>query len=124
MLEYVAMARAVRSWIAWREGNAAAVREHAAAALRLWDQLPIVYSFQWAALLPLIAVLVQSGARDDLAMAIRHARQLLDPLQQRLPDALSAALERAIAASDGGQPAEAASGLRRALALAQELRYL
>jgi hypothetical protein len=59
-----------------------------------------------------------------LAPAIDYARALLDPGQQRVPDALAASLEQAIQAWDGGASESARELLHQSLALAQQMRYL
>jgi hypothetical protein len=58
-----------------------------------------------------------------VAEAIDHARAMLDPAQQRLPEGLAGALERGIQAQDCGQVEAARTHLERALALAQELGF-
>ena len=61
---------------------------------------------------------------EQLSPAVEHARALLDPVQQRLPDALAASLEQAVQAWDGGAPESARSLLDQSLALAQQMHYL
>ena len=124
MPEYVAMAKANQAWLAWRAGDLAAVQELGQAALELWHQLPPGHAsapFQWLARWPLIAAALR---KDQLASATDQARALLDPGQQRLPDALAANLEQAVQAWDGGTPESANTLLHQSLALALEMRYL
>ena len=61
---------------------------------------------------------------EQLAPAIDHARELLDPGQQRMPDALVVSLEQAIQAWDGGASESARELLHQPLVLAQQIRYL
>jgi hypothetical protein len=124
MPEYVAMARANQGWLAWRAGDFGPARELARTALELWRQLPSGHAsapFQWLALWPLVAAALR---KEELAPAVDHARALLDPGQQRLPDALSGVLERAIDAWESGALQAARTLLHRSVALAQEMRYL
>lgn len=124
MWEYVAMGRAVLAWAAWGQGDAAGARTHAQAAVQLWRNLPIVYPFQWAALLPLMGVSLKSKQH---AIAVDYARAMLDPAQQRLPEQLAVALQAAIRAWDAAREDredEVAMHLTRALAAAADARYL
>ena len=49
---------------------------------------------------------------------------LLDPGQQRLPDALAANLEQTLQAWNGGTPEAARALLHQSMALAQQMHYL
>jgi tetratricopeptide (TPR) repeat protein len=124
MPEYIAMAKANHAWLAWRAGDVGLTQELGQAALELWHQLPAGHAsapFQWLARWPLIAVALRE---ELLAGAIEHARALLDPGQQRLPDELAASLEQAIQAWAGGAPQSARALLHQSMALAQQMRYL
>jgi DNA-binding SARP family transcriptional activator len=115
---YIATAYANQAWAAWRENKYKEARAKAEAALRLW---PSSYPFQWTALFPLIAVFLR---RNQIAQAIGYTRLLSQPLQQRLPDALTASLEQAIRAWDHGQFKTARNYIRRTLELSRETGYL
>jgi tetratricopeptide (TPR) repeat protein len=124
MIEYVGTARANLAWLAWRAGDLPEAEEHGRAALATWHQLPASHAscaFQWTALWPLIGVAL---AHNHTAEASEHARALLEPTQQRLPDALTAVLEQAVTAWEQGEAEAAQAWLDRALVLAQELGYL
>lgn len=124
MPEYSALARANQAWLAWCQRDYAAVREHGAAALALWQQLPVTHAsapFQWTALWPLLAVALHS---EELVIAVDYGRALLDPHQQQLPDPLTTALAQAGQAWDDGAPVVALPLLQQAVALAQQLHYL
>jgi len=124
MPEYVALARANQAWLAWRQRDDAALREHGATALTLWQQLPVTHAsapFQWTALWPLLAETLQ---RDAIATAVDYAHTLLDPHQQQLPDALAAPLTQALQAWSGGATAEAQKRLHEAVTLAEQYHYL
>jgi len=124
MPEYSALARANQAWLAWRQRDAAAVRAHGAAALALWQQLPVNHAsapFQWTALWPLLA---QALHEEELVTAVGYGRGLLDPHQQQLPDSLLPLLAQALQAWDDGASAVALSLLQQAVALAQQLHYL
>jgi hypothetical protein len=121
MVVYAAMAHANLAWVAWRDGRLDEGRAQGHAALDAWQQSEMQYPFQWAARWPLLAVELMAG---DLTRAIEHARALLDPQQQRQPDALAAILEKAIQAEEGSQSEGARASLERSVELARELRYL
>ena len=90
------------------------------AALEL-GQSRSAYPFRWLYLTPLIAVAL---ADDRIPEAIEHARGLLEPTQQRLPDTLEATLEGAIETWDKGQSEAARIHLDHAMELVQEMGYL
>ena len=124
MPEYIAMAKANQAWLLWHAGDLVQAQELSRAALELWRQLPAGHAsgpFQWLALWPLIALALHDG---QISVAVDHVRALLDPGQQRVPDALSASLEQAIQAWDEGAPEAARMQLHQSLMLAQQMRYL
>ncbi len=115
---YIATSQANLAWVAWRDGNLPQAEENGRAALEMW---PPVYPFQWTALWPLIGVAL---VRDQVTETFAYARALLEPMQQRLPDALTKCLEAAIRAGEQEQPETARKHLDQAIELAQEMRYL
>jgi len=124
MIEYLATAKANIAWIAWREGNVLETEGNGRAALEIWQQLPAGHAsaaFHWTALWPLIGV---SVARDHIPEAIDYARALLEPTRQRLPEALTVILEKAINTWEGGDAKETCTNLNQALELAQKMGYL
>jgi tetratricopeptide (TPR) repeat protein len=120
-LENAAVARGNLAWIAWREGDLAEAEKQGQAALELWEQSPFVYAFHWTARIPL---LVMALAREQVPEALDHARALLDPQQQKLPDPLEASLEAAIQAGQDRGAEAAAHRLERAIQVAKETGYL
>ncbi len=121
MPDYVAAARGNQAWLAWRRGHLSEAGQLGREALDLWRHSPLVYPFQWQALWPLTGVALAQGREQD---AWAHARALLEPTQQHLPDALNAALEAAVQAEAADQGAAAHLHLQRAVELARELGYL
>ncbi len=119
--EFLGMVNANRAWLAWREGKLTEVQTNGNKALALWQQTPVVYPLQWAALWPLISVAL---AQNRLPEAIDHARVLLSSEQQRLPDALTRLLEEAIQAWDADQKDAARAQLQQAIPLAEASGYL
>jgi hypothetical protein len=118
---YTGMARANQAWLAAREGDWEETQVHGCAALELWelfagDSMP----FRWLALRPLLGAAL---AHDQVAEAIDHARALLAPKQQRLPEALTAALEAAIQCWEAGQSEAARVHLDQAMPQALVLGY-
>ncbi len=120
-LENAAVARGNLAWIAWREGDLAEAEEQGQTALELWQKSPFVYAFHWTALLPLLAIALE---KEALAEALNHARALLHPQQQKLPDPLEAALEAALQAADDGGTEAAGQHLERVIQVAKEEAYL
>ncbi len=124
MPEYIGTAQANLSWVAWRSDKFEQARQHGHAALEAWRQLPHGHGstlYQWTALFPLIALALDAGA---MAITIDYIRFLLDPAQQRLPDALAALFEQALFAWENNFPERVPPLLQQAIALAQQLHYL
>jgi tRNA A-37 threonylcarbamoyl transferase component Bud32/tetratricopeptide (TPR) repeat protein/energy-coupling factor transporter ATP-binding protein EcfA2 len=125
MIEYLATAKANTAWVAWREGNLPEVITNGQAALETWQQLPAGHAstaFRWTAFWPLIGV---SITQDQISEAIDYARGLLDSSQMmRVPEALTAVLEKAIYTWQGGDAKETCTNLNQALELAQKMGYL
>lgn len=111
---YIGAARANQAWVAWRRNQARQAETHARAALALFAP---TYPFQWLALMPLIDLLYQKNKLDE---AIVYARELLAPIQLRLPDELNARLERAIDAFKRKEINRYRDALGQALKLARE----
>lgn len=88
---YIAMAHANQAWLAWREQKWSEVKQNGQLALDIWEH---IYPFQWAALWPLLDVVLRE---QDVATAVSYAQQLLHPSQQKLPDPITTSLEKAIA---------------------------
>jgi hypothetical protein len=63
-------------------------------------------------------------AQNQISEAVDHARGLLEPMQQRLPDALAKQLELAIRTWEANDQEAAAACLDRAVGSAQEMGYL
>jgi hypothetical protein len=119
MLEYISTAKANLAWVKWRQGDFSKAQENGRTALEMWQQEPLVYPFQWTALWPMIGV---SLAQDKVSDAVDYVCALLEPSQQRLPDALNVVLEEVIKTWKGGQLKTACTHLNQAMELAQELR--
>jgi hypothetical protein len=110
--------------VAWREGDLARAETEGQAALEVWQQLPVGHSlcpFQWTAIWPLVAV---AAAKDQTCEACALLCALLEPTQQRLPEALTAAVENAVRACEESKPEAMRTWLDQAVLLAGELAYL
>jgi tetratricopeptide (TPR) repeat protein len=116
---YIGVAKANLAWLSYRHGHLDEVLHDGSAALEQWR--PLAYPLEWLARWPLLAVALDQERIPD---AIDQARAMLEPVQQRLPDALTATLEEAITAWEGGQAAPAREHLAEAVRLAQEMGYL
>ncbi len=124
MPEYIGTAQANLAWVAWRSGKFDQARLYGGAALATWRQLPAGHGSaqtQWTALCPLIALTLDAG---EIATAMGYVQLLLDPVQQRLPDALTALCEQALSAWENDASERVLPLLQQAVALAQQLHYL
>jgi len=121
MLEYLGAAKGNLAWLAWRAGDLDEARTCGQEALDLWRQFMSAYPFQWIALWPLIGVTL---AQDQLVETIDHVRHLLEPIQQRMPDALEAILYEALHEWEQGRPEPACERLHRVVEPAKVLGYL
>ena len=121
MVEYITLARANRSWLAWRAGNLAEAEREGRTALEELRALPIPYPLHWLALWPLLAAAL---ARDDTETAVAHAQALLPAPQQPPPEQLASLLTSAIDTWDRGGRDAATRNLRAAVEVAQDLAYL
>jgi tetratricopeptide (TPR) repeat protein len=121
LLENAALVRGNLAWLAWREGDMTEAEKQARTALDLWAQSAFVYAFHWTALFPLLAMAVEKDALDE---ALDHARALLNPQQQKLPDPLGAALEAAIQTGEENGAEAASLHLERVIQVAKETGYL
>jgi len=91
--DYIGVAHAHLSWVAWQDRND--VEAPAAAALAAWNRLPAGYTYplQRLARVPLAAHLTAEGRTDD---ALAQWELLLDPAQCLLPDRLNEAIRAAL----------------------------
>lgn len=88
---YIGAVTANQAWLHYRDGNWESAEASAQKALRQMEGAN--YPFHWLALWPSLAI---SVSRNDLASAIESAASMLDPIQQRLPNNLTALLKSAI----------------------------
>ncbi|MFL6515407.1 MAG: ATP-binding protein [Chthoniobacterales bacterium] len=88
MVEYVAMARASLSWLAWSERRYSDGKALGQEALKLWHQMEDPYGVDWEALLPLIAIATAEQRWDE---AIEYARGLFGENQHPIPPSLDEA---------------------------------
>jgi serine/threonine protein kinase/tetratricopeptide (TPR) repeat protein len=123
MHDYVGAARANHAWVAWREQRVDDAEQEARTALDCWNKLSPIYPypFQWQGLWVLMAAELQ---RHAVAEAMEHARALLHPIQQRLPEPLTVHLEAALGAWDQGQREVAREYLEHAVESAREWGFL
>lgn len=102
------------AWLAYQAGDWETAVTHGQAALAVWGERP--YPLKWVALWPLVGAYL---VRGELALAIDHARQMVPPPQQLLPDEVQAKLVAALAAWDAGDTAVMREYLETAVTLAQ-----
>ncbi len=111
---YGGVAQANLGWVQLQGGSLDEAERLCRAALERWEGLPLAYPFHWLARLPLLCLAAGAGRHEE---AQAHARAMLDASQQRLPEALSAALGRV--QSPGG-----AAAVAETLRVAEEVGYL
>jgi hypothetical protein len=124
MPEYRATAQANLSWALWRTGDPAEAKKKALDALDQWQKLPAGHascSFEWTALLPLIAIAELDGQFEQ---AIEYDRALLAPAQMRLPDPLEEALNKAIRCWEDNNSEQVLVQINRSVELAKDYGYL
>ncbi|WP_437826586.1 ATP-binding protein [Sorangium sp. So ce1153] len=121
MMDYVGAARANLGWVALCEGDPTGAASRLQTALETWRSLALVYPFQWMALVPLMGIELDAGQIDE---AVEHARALIEPKQQRLPDSLAVPLGEATLAARDARAADARAHLERAIEAAKHLVYL
>jgi class 3 adenylate cyclase len=116
--EYEAGARACLTWLAWQDGDAARVIALAGESAELMARIDP--TGRWVYLLPLLAAHLAAGNLED---GVAVARELLDPAQRWLPDALTSAMAAAASAWDHGNAELTMQKLAAVLSVAHELRY-
>jgi tetratricopeptide (TPR) repeat protein len=114
------MARAVLSWVAWKEHRYSEVEQFAEAVLRPTPGGEPPFPFAWICLWPLIAVRLAEGRTAE---AITAARQLLQPPQMRLPAQLEESLADALTAWEADKHALASERLRKSVVRAERLSF-
>jgi hypothetical protein len=119
---YAAAAHAALAWVAWRRGDLAGAEAEAQTALAIWGEPDVLnHPLVWTAVWPLIGV---STARNAWDRAMDYVPLLLDPNQQQLPEAMTAALEKAISAWNDARADSAQRYLQQAAQIATDLGYL
>jgi hypothetical protein len=121
MVEYIAMADANLSWVAWARGDYADAKSLANEALKLWHGMEEPYGFDWMALWTLVAI---SLSENRLTEAVEHSRALFGPNQHPLPVDLAEAARRAIEAAKSQDETAIQKSLRAAVAKAEEFGQL
>lgn len=123
MPEYQGTAMANLAWVAVQDGALDEAEQLIARATQSWQSSPLNV-FRWTALLPKLAILLGRAQQDDdTAMLQELASSLLDASQQRLPDALSHALEL-LRISQAAKPEEVRALARAVVEQATISRHL
>ena len=112
---YYGLISSCAAWLSYRDGDFEQAAGLAELALAEWgSEGRLGYGvFQWTARFPLLGVSLDTG---DTATAFGHARAMLDPGQQPLPEEIAAAVESAVT---GGRVED----LRHALEVARRFGY-
>jgi tetratricopeptide (TPR) repeat protein len=116
---YIGSAEANQAWLYYLDGQWEPAEVSARMAIKQWQMT--AYPFCWLAHWPLLAMAL---GRDDLGTAVSSATAMLDPVQQRLPDNLNDALERAVQAWEAEESDATRQALEQALTLARDRSYL
>lgn len=121
MIEYIAMAEANLSWVAWANGDLTEAKRLANEALQLWHGMEEPYGFDWMALWPLISIAAKQRNDND---AIRYLKALFGPNQHPLPPEVSGAAHEVIAAGEKGNEAQLRNRLTNTLKIANKIGQL
>lgn len=116
---YIASAYGSLGWVAWREGNETQATMHLQEAQTAIAKFPtpkansVVFLF----IGPLLGLAVRQAKWGE---AIEHAKVLLSPWCQKMPEDVEEALRRAVQAWEGDQTAEAHACLAQSLELMRQ----
>lgn len=115
---YLVISEMNLAWVALREQRLDEARTLASSALeRAAPMLP----FRWLGEWPLLGIALREGRTED---AVGHARHMLEPSQQQLPEAVWRPLGEAVQAWDAGDPDRAGAILADAASHALAAGYL
>jgi eukaryotic-like serine/threonine-protein kinase len=87
-------------WAAWREGDIEQAEAYLQKAQAAIAKFPAPNPVKFIFVGPLLAM---AAAREDWGTAVAHARALLDPGQQKMPDDVELALQTAVTAWEDGR---------------------
>jgi hypothetical protein len=116
---YIGVSHANRAWLHYHAEEWPQAQTQAKAALAIW--IKGWYPFQWLASIIVLAICFTENQWEQ---AIAAAEAMLDPQQQRLPEALAEALEEAVDQWHSGELDAAADCVQRAMTVAMEIAYL
>jgi eukaryotic-like serine/threonine-protein kinase len=119
--EYMPYPKAIKAWFALQAGQLDDAQRLAGEALALWQGIPFQNPFHWLAHWPFLGAAMQ---QNNLPVALEQAKEMLMPMQQKLPDDVTAALEAAVQLGESGELEAARAPLAEALRLATEKGYL
>jgi tetratricopeptide (TPR) repeat protein len=118
--EHAGLAKAVLSWVAWKQGLLTQAEQLAEQAAEQWKASATPYPFDWVYLWPLISVRLDEA---EVAEAVQAARRLLIAPQLRFPRELESRVVAAISSWEHGDAEAAAELLTGAVRLAGRLGY-
>lgn len=118
MADYLGVAQAAQSWVAWRAGDIGKAGRLCREALATWKRLSFPYPFQWTAGLVALA-LSREGEPDEETLALAHL--LREPPQIHLPDPIHDALGDVL---DAGSGPAAQAAVKTAVGQAVALGFL
>jgi DNA-binding SARP family transcriptional activator/tetratricopeptide (TPR) repeat protein len=116
---YVAVALANLAWADWRQEAHEIAMARARQALQNWGDHD--YPIKWLAYWPLLAM---AAKEEQWPAAVESAEAMLEFHQQKLPDAMEAALSAAVQSWREGQTAEMRGSFVAARRLAEESGHL
>jgi tetratricopeptide (TPR) repeat protein len=115
------MLAAHRAWLAWRDGKMEQAEEYSKTALAEWQDQRQVNPHRWAALWPLIGVML---VQKRLSEAIHYVRMLLLPPAPPLSEELRSLLETMVQEWEDERHEHVSLLLQHVVPLAQEQGYL
>ncbi|MCK4898902.1 MAG: hypothetical protein KAS38_09000, partial [Anaerolineales bacterium] len=116
---YTAVWQANMAWLHYHNRQLQEAWEQAQAAVVTWGDAK--NPFRWVAHWILLAVALERG---QIKETIRSAKVMLDPIQQKLPDKVTALLEGAVENWELPQEETAKEYLEKGVKLAREMGYL
>ena len=116
---YIGVYQAKLAWLDYLDRDWTAAHKRSLKALSEWGDSS--YPFKWLAYWILLAINLD---RDMLEEAVESARAMLDPIQQCLPDEVTAVLEQCLHHWEDRDLDSTRKMLKRAVELAKQWGYL
>ncbi len=109
------------AWVALRENNFQETRRLAHEALKIWEPFGELYPFKTLALFPLLVI---ARRENSFAEAIKYAREILNPTQEKLAEELEGAVKRAVELFEANDLEGTRNELTRVVEVARGLGFV